>query len=40
MKLLGVDVSKYWSDDKEKEDDVQAPEAKRFKQDKTIEQVM
>lgn len=41
MKLLGLDVAKYWSGEiatDEQEDDIQVPEAKRFKQDTTIEQ--
>lgn len=41
MKLLGLDVAKYWSGDiatADKQDDIQVPEAKRFKQDATVEQ--
>lgn len=42
MKLLGLDVAKYWSGEQtadKQEDIIQAPEAKRFKQDTTVEQV-
>lgn len=40
MKLLGLDVAKYWSGeiataDEQENDDIQVPEAKRFKQDTT-----
>ncbi len=42
MRLLGLDVAKYWSGQlvaDEQEEDIQAPEAKRFKQDTILEQV-
>lgn len=40
MKLLGLDVAKYWSGeiataDEQENDDIQVPEAKRFKPDTT-----
>lgn len=42
MKLLGLDVGKYWSGEiataDEQEEEITVPEAKRFKQDTTVEQ--
>ncbi len=42
MKLLGLDVGKYWSGETvtaaEPDDDITVPEAKRFKQDTAVEQ--
>ena len=42
MKLLGLDVGKYWSGEiamaDEQEDEITVPEAKRFRQDTAVEQ--
>jgi hypothetical protein len=41
MKLLGLDVEKYWSGETAtaaEQDDMTVPEAKRFKQDTAVEQ--
>ena len=42
MNLLGLDVTKYWTGEEmaDQQEDNGVPEAKRFKQDTALEQVV